>query len=118
MGEAKFKQLALKNVTADPTLQMRAKGLDDAVVAGIDVRTRRLELPKTPTTPSTPLPSKTLVDSLRRRLRDEEIVGFVREHGPLLRDDVNCQQYAITKLVRAGELLVTYTTKGQSLRAK
>ena len=88
-----------------------AKGIDDAVVKGVEVseRSERLGSPQlTGHPPPQPRP---------RPLSDYEILPWLRRWGPVRRSLLQAHPVSITKLIRSGAIRVRLTREGQILEA-
>lgn len=84
-----------------------AKGLDDAVIAGAEIKYR---------VPETVVPEQSLLKLLPqspRKLQDDEIVPWVKQQGKVLRESVPAYPPTVTRLIRTGKLQVSYGPKGQ-----
>lgn len=100
------------------------KGIDDALVAGEEITTSEWEgeaviarerSDRSSPTPNTPPNDK--VDP-NRRLKDEEIVEWIRQRGAVVRDDIRAYPPTVSKLIKSGLLRIKeYTKRGQVLEA-
>jgi hypothetical protein len=96
------------------------KGIDDALAAGQKVEVEEWTGPeRTKETPSTLTPQPTVSTRFQKgqKLRDDQVLPYIREMGPVLRSEVLGYQPLISDLIRRNLVKMTKTAQGQQLEA-
>lgn len=91
------------------------KGIDDAVLKGVEITVREWEgETKKPIHPTPVLaqPSPTF-PRLGDRVYDEFLLPYLRRYGPQLRDEIKCYQVGLSERIKSGEVLMLKSRKGQ-----
>lgn len=90
-----------------------AKGVDDALVNGKEIRLEEV----TVQTEGKQLPSSPTQFTKGQRLRDRDIIDYIRQFGSVLRHEMTCWDGTVDKLIRAGQIKMRKTRDGQVLEA-